>query len=134
MANIRYYKANQKLGRGQIALETADIRVLGVTSAYVLDLTHEFVSDLGATILARSVQLTSAAVDATGAFDAANATLVAVPNGQTIAYLILFKSTGVDATSPLIGYMDTGINLPYLGTGADQLVQWSDGPNKIMKI
>ena len=48
--------------------------------------------------------------------------------------MILYKHTGVESTSRLIAYIDTGVGMPFTPSGADYLVVWDDGANKIFKL
>jgi len=77
--------------------------------------TWEFVSDLtGASIIARSGAL-SGKTTTNGVFDANDITLAAV-SGSAFTHVILYKDTGVDASSPLVGVFDVSSFTP---SGAD---------------
>lgn len=134
MANSRYKLGWEKFLTGSIDMSSDTIKCALVESAYTPNTTtHEFVSDLGANILARSSGLSSKSVSL-GTFDAADITFTAVPGGDTGTYLVLYKDTGVDATSPLIGVIDTGTGLPITTNGGDVTVQWSNGSDKIFTL
>jgi hypothetical protein len=105
-----YYKFKKKVLQGSIPLETGNIKLALVTNAYILDLNHEFFSDLGAT------QIVDAGYTAGGKallnkvinevvnkmyLDADDPTWVFVGN-VAIAKAILYLDTGVPSTSPLL--------------------------------
>ncbi len=49
--------------------------------------------------------------------------------------LVIYQHTGVDATSELIAYIDTGVTgLPVTPNGGDITVTWDSGSDKIFKI
>jgi hypothetical protein len=87
----------------------------------VWDNTDHYVSDLtGAGIVARSGALAGKTVTS-GVFDANDVTLTAV-TGDSVEAVILYKDTGVDATSPLIGWWDVPTYTP---DGGDILVPFN---------
>ena len=133
MANSRYKLGWEKFLTGSIDVTSATIKCLLVKSAYTPNFTtHEFISDLGANILSR-VTLSSKTATL-GTFDAADATFTAVAGGDQGTYLVIAKDTGSDATSPLIGAIDTGSGLPITTNGGDITVQWSNGTDKIFTL
>lgn len=70
---------------------------------------------------------------AAGVADASNVTLTSV-TGDECEYLVLFKDSGLEATSWLIGLIDTATNLPVTPNGGDININWDDGANKIFKL
>jgi len=68
-----------------------------------------------------------------GVADANDPTFPAVTGDQSEA-LIIWKDTGLEATSPLIAYIDTATGLPVTPAGGDIPVQWDNGANKIFKL
>lgn len=134
MANALYSKGKEKLMQAQINLLTDTIKVALVKSAYTVSLTtHEFLSDLGANVLGTNQVLASRSVTA-GVFDAADSTWTAVTAGDTASHLVIFKDTGVGATSPLIAYLDTITNFPVTTNGGDVVVTWDNGAYKIFSL
>ena len=86
--------------------------------------TDQFASSVaGGDQIARTAQLTGITVaQAAGpqsVFNAANTVFTAVPAGPAGGAILLFIDTGVDATSPLIAYLDGYTGLPITPTGAD---------------
>jgi hypothetical protein len=107
MANALYPKGKKKILDGDIDFLADDIKFLLIDLAdYTYDAADEFVSDVAAgAIVARTAAL-SGKTTTDGTFDADDPTAAAV-TGDPLEALILFKDTGADATSPLIGYIDT---------------------------
>ncbi len=68
-----------------------------------------------------------------GVVDANDTTFTSV-SGDVSEALVLWKDTGVQSSSPLIAYMDTGTGLPVTPNGGDITVQWDSGTNKIFKL
>jgi hypothetical protein len=133
MANALYGKGREKFLTGDIAWDTDNIKVSLVdtgTYTVVID-THEFYSDLSG-VVADSGNLASKTV-ALGVADAADVTFSSV-TGSIAEALVIWKDTGVAATSPLIAYIDTATNLPVTPNGGDITVAWDSGSNKIFKL
>jgi hypothetical protein len=135
MTNALYDKGRQKFLDGDISWRDDNIKaVLVDTGAYTVNLvTHEFLSDVpvGARI-ATSPNLASKTSTA-GVADAADL-LFSTVTGVNCEALILYRDTGVAATSSLIAYIDTATGLPVLPNGADIDVIFDNGANKIFKL
>lgn len=133
MANALYDKGREKFLDADIDWAAHNIIVLLVTAGYTANLaTHEFITDLGANIVARSGNLAGKSATA-GVADASDVTITAV-SGSAVTQLILARDTGTDATSPLIARIDTATNLPVTPNGGDITVQWDNAGNKIFKL
>lgn len=134
MANSRYLKGWEKFLTGAIDVSSDTIKAFLVKTAYTPNFsTHEFITDLGANILARSSALSSKTAT-NGTFDAADVTWTAVASGDQGTYIVIVKDTGTDATSPLLGAIDTGAGLPITTNGGDITAQWSSGSDKIFTL
>jgi hypothetical protein len=135
MANALYDTARQRFLEGSFDWTTDTIKALLVDAgAYTVNLsTHEFHSDIsGSAIIATSGAFTSKTTTG-GAADAADVTFTSV-TGASIEAIVLYKDTGVSATSPLICYIDTATGLPITPNGGDIIVTWDNGANKIFKL
>lgn len=121
MANRLYPLARQSFAEAQIDWTSNDIKIAALTAAYVYDATDQFVTDLGATIVGRSANL-SGKTDVSGILKG-DAALFALLTGSTVMYLVIFQDTGSDATSRLLYYIDTATNLPTIPNGIDVTVQ-----------
>lgn len=134
MANAHYTKAKEKMLQGQINWATDSIKAALVKSAYAVNLsTHEFLTDLGANVLSTNQALTGRSVTG-GVFDADPMTWPTVTAGDTASFVVIFKDTGVAATSPLLMYIDTISNFPVATNGSDVTVQDNGGTNKIFAL
>jgi hypothetical protein len=135
MANALYDKGRQRFLEGSFNWLTDTVKALMVdTGAYTPNLSvHEFLSDVSAGArITTPVTLTSKATTG-GAADAADVTFTSV-SGASIEAIVIYKDTGVEATSPLIAYIDTATGLPITPNGGDIIVTWDNGPNKIFKL
>lgn len=117
----------------QINFLTANIKALLVTSAYTPSPTDHFVAAIAAVsgaIVARSGNISGKSVTG-GVLNCSNFTIPLVANGHVIKYVVFYKDTGSDATSPFFIVDDTGNNLPTTTDGADLQFQVSVAPNKL---
>lgn len=133
MANAWFNKGAEKQIKGQIDWETDVIQAHLVKPAYTLDLVNnEFVSDLGANILA-TVTLASKVISGK-TFDAADISFAGVAAGESATRVIIAKSTGVAATSPLLQNIDEISYFPIVTNGADIPIQWSNATGKLWTL
>ncbi len=135
MSNAMYSLAKQALMSQSPALNLSsdNIKVALVGASYAVNLaTHQYVTDLGANIIARSGNLTAVTV-LLGIFNAA-AVLYALLTGAAVDFLVIYKDTGSDATSPLIYYIDTATGLPFTPNGTNATITWDTGANKIFAL
>jgi hypothetical protein len=134
MANAVYPLAKQAFESKLIDLTSDTIKVALLTSSYTYSAAHQYVSDLGANIVARTAALTSKTVT-NGVFNAASPATASAVTGSAVAKLAIFKDTGVDSTSPLIMYIDTAISgLPVTPNGGDINLNFDTGANKIFAL
>ena len=72
-----------------------------------------------------------------GVLDASDVTVVGV-SGSTVEAIVVFKDTGTEATSPLIGVWDSTApgesGLPLIPNGGDVVISFSDGPDKVINL
>lgn len=149
MASALYDKGRNKFLTGDIKWKSSGsggdtIRAMLVdSSSYTIDLAaHEWFSDVpsgarkGNSGNNTRTDMPSLTLNdpASGIADAADVTFTAVSTGNTYEYLILFKDSGADGTSPLIACIDTATGLPVTPNGGNITVQWSDLTNKIFKL
>lgn len=135
MANAFYAKGAERVWRGTINWETANIKVALMRDTYIQDLAaHEFWADIS------SHEMSNAPVALTGkvvsglTFDADDVTFPSVEAGLVCEACVFFLDTGDDATSPVLLYVDDPAGFPFTGTGGDQLIQWSNGAYKIVSL
>ena len=107
--------------------------VLIDTGAYTYSTAHQFYTDLMGVVGVRSGALANKTY-VLGVFDADDLTFSAV-TGTHVEAIVLFVDTGVDATSPLVFYCDTGVTgLPVTPNGGDIIVTWDSGASKIFVL
>ena len=132
MANALYTKYKEARLGGDVAWDSDNIKcVLVDTADYVVNLaTDQYLSDVTlAGRVATSVNFTTKSIT-DGIADADDITFSAV-TGDVSEALVIYKDTGVEATSNLIAYIDTATGLPVTPNGGDITVQWDNGVNKI---
>jgi len=134
MANGLYVKGIEALMQGDIDLIDDTIKVTLVDAAdYTVNLsTHDFIDDVPSGARVATATLGTKAVTG-GAFDAADVTFSAV-TGDPSEALVIWRDSGVEATSQLIMYIDTATGLGVTPNGGDITVTWDSGTNKIFKI
>jgi len=125
MASFLYTPfATNLLSGKNIDLDTDTIKIALVTSSYTPDKTHDFFNDItnevvgtgytagGATLASKTV--TQDNTNFRAVFDAADATW----SNSTITarYGVIYESTGVASTSPLIALIDFGSNIVSVGS------------------
>lgn len=122
MANAIYPKFKEaRMGGGaNTNLLTGNVKAIVVDLAdYTYSATHEFLSDvLAAARVATSGNLASKTVT-NGTFDCADWVWSAVTGDQSEA-IIVYVDTGVETTSRLVAFLDTGVTgLPVLPNGGN---------------
>lgn len=124
MANALYPPYKELLLGAGLNLTSLNVKVLLVdTGTYTYSAAHDFHADVSG-IVATSGNLASKTV-ALGVFDAADITFTAV-SGSSIEAIIIYRDSGVSATSELIAYIDTGVTgLPVTPNGGDITIQWN---------
>ena len=138
MANSLYDKGREGFLDGSIDWDTDVIKVVACDSGYTPNLlTDTDLADVTAGArVATSPALTSKTVTG-GVADADDPVFSSVAAGKTIVRVVLYKDTGNQATSRLIGMVDTladGNSVSVPTSGGDVIFRWSDGPNKIFKL
>lgn len=135
MADSLYGKGRQKILEGSIAILTDDIKtVLVDTATYSVDIdVDEFLSDIGAGERVATSGNMASKSSTLGVFDAADITYSSV-TGDVSEALVIYKDTGVAATSPLIAFIDSATGLPVTPNGGDITITWDSGSNKIFKL
>ncbi len=127
MANAYYTSANGAFARGTIPWVSADIRAILVdTGVYTFNAADDFLSDIaaGARISVLSASMASKTVADDGTMDAADSTWTSV-TGNTAEAIVFYLHTGVEGTSQLIAYIDTGYTgLPVTPDGNNVTVTW----------
>ena len=125
MANAVQATAKKLFLDGDIDLLTDTIKVTLVDLAdYTYSAAHDFIDDVPAGARVASATLGSKTTTA-GVFDAADSTFTSV-TGDVSEALVLWKDTGVETTSPIIAFIDTGVSgFPVTPVGTNILVTWN---------
>lgn len=131
MANGLYALSREKFLQATMQpWDTGDHRILLIRSSgggagpyYTVNLaTHDFLDDVPNNADCRpatAVALTESSTANDGTADAADATFPTVAAGDAIQNLIVYRHTGVESTSELVAFWDTGTGLPVTPNGAD---------------
>lgn len=129
MANSMYGLGREAFLAGSIAALTDTLALSLFTTAYTPNLaTDQFYSTpIASGGLLNSKQTLTSVTGAAGTLSAANVTFTSVTTGSTGTYLVLFKDTGTNSTSPLIGLIDTATGLPVTTNGGNITVAWASG-------
>ena len=135
MANAVYPTGKSAILKGDVdfLVDTIKVALVSTTSDpttnYTYSAAHDFLDDIAAgAIVSAGVTIGTPAVDTVGGFSGADVVYAAVASpgdGQTGQALIIYKDTGVAATSQLIGYIDTATGLPVTPNGDDITVSWA---------
>lgn len=125
MANHVLPLARKAFADGSVDLLADTIKLIAVSSGYTQNDADQFVSAIpGGAILSRTAALTTKATVA-GTFTSDTTKFVAVPAGPNVTGVLLFKDTGVDASSPLLAWYDhdsSGNPLALITNGLDLAV------------
>lgn len=135
MASALYDKGRQGFLDGSIDWDTDDIRAILIDAgAYTVNLaTHDNLDDIaaGARIAVSGALAGKTVVD--GVADANDVTFTAV-TGASVEAIVLYKHTGVESTSRLIAFIDSGTGLPVTPNGGNITVAWDAGANRVFKL
>lgn len=144
MASKLYSEGRKQFAMGDIKWKAIDgdiFKAFLVDEAYSpLSTSHRFISDIpeslrygnnGSGLIADAVQLVLHDPE-DGICGANNIVFSKVVAGKVIKYLVIFKNTGVDETSPLICFIESA----QLTTtnGGNLAINFDTGPNKIFKL
>jgi hypothetical protein len=135
--NALYGKGRNKFARGEIHWTASGdtIKTILVDSAdYTLLIdTNEFLSDVPSGARVATSAAMTLSDPALGVCDASDITFTAV-SGDSCEYIIVYKDSGVEGTSPLLACIDTATGLPVTPSGGDIIIQWDSGTNKIFRL
>lgn len=135
MANALFDGGRAAFLRGEVAWVADTIKLVLVDSLdYTVSLaTHNFLSDVPAAArVATSAALTGKTATA-GVADADDGVFTAATGDQSEA-VIIYKDTGVETTSRLIGYIDTATGLPVTPNSGNINTVFDSGANRIFKL
>lgn len=134
MATSLYDKGREKFATAQIHWINDTIKaVLVGAGAYTFNQNHEWLSDIPSVARISGLATLTDRALVSGACDAADTTFPSV-SGASIGAIVIFKDTGVAATSPLLCWIDTATGLPITPNTGDIIVNWDNGANRIFKL
>lgn len=135
MANLIYPKAKEAFLSGSIDLSSDTIKCILIdTDDYTYNAADDYLNDVPAGARVGTAQTLASKTVTNGVFDAADVTFSTVTGDQSEAVLI-YKDTGVEATSNLIALLDTAQSgLPITPNGGDIDVAWDSGASKIFAL
>lgn len=121
MASLWYPKAKEALLKADIDLENDTIKAVFVDTAdYTYNAAHDFLDDVAGGSIVGTAQTLGSKTFTNGVFDAADSTFTAV-TGDPVEAIIIYKDTGVAATSNLIIYIDGLTTTP---NGGNLTISW----------
>jgi len=135
MANAMYGKGREGFANAAVNWLSDDIRCILIDAAdYTLSIdTHDFLDDIPA---GARVAVSGNLVNKTnvlGALDADDVTFTSV-TGDPSEMMVIYKHTGVEATSRLLVSFDTAVGLPVTPNGGNITITFDSGVNKIFKL
>jgi hypothetical protein len=137
MSNFVYKKAKEAILNGQINFSSNEFKLLFVKTANYTasESSHEFLSSVNSNAIAATSSAINGVTNALGVIDAEDISIYLEAN-TTFEAIILFQSTGNPATSRLLFYIDTGFNLPFLGSplNSSLTIVWDNNPTKILSL
>lgn len=124
-----YDKTKTVIGSGGLDLTSlSDPKMIAIEEGlYTFSQGHQFLSDVPVGARLATVDLTSVTfgVSLESYLDADNPTFLTPPVGTVAAYIV-YNDTAVEATSPLIVYIDSGVGLPItIESGRDLQVEFN---------
>lgn len=115
MANQWYDKTKTTIGKGNLDLSSlSNPKMIAIeTGLYTFSQADDFLDDIpvGARLAIVSLSSVTFGVSLESYLDAADPTYLTPAVGTVVAFVI-FNDTGVETTSPLLVFIDSGITLP----------------------
>lgn len=137
MSNFVYKKAKEAILNGQINFSSNEFKLLFVKTANytALESSHEFLSAVNNNAIVATSGAISGVTNTLGVIDAQDISIFLEAN-TTFEAIILFQSTGNPATSRLLFYIDTGFNLPFVGSplSSSLTIAWENNSTKILSL
>lgn len=130
MANSFYPAGREAFASAGVNWVSDTIRVQFVSAGYVYSSAHTSLADIPAGAREGDPAALASKTATGGVLDAADVTVPAV-TGDVIVAVVIYKWTGVEATSTLLFYLDAGSGLPRTPDGNAIELRFDNGANKI---
>jgi hypothetical protein len=126
-----YNKARVAFGNAQISWPTSNVKAMLVSQLYTPSpATDQYVSDVpSGAIIVRDLVCTNIGISPLGICYCTIAQVQSVSSPVEVAAMILYLSTGVDSTSPLIYFTSTGIGFPFYLQGFNYYIGYDQTAN-----
>lgn len=114
MSNQWYDKTKTTIGKGNLDLNSlSNPKMIAIKSSYTFSQAHDFLNDIpsGDRLATVSLSTVTFGVSLEAYLDAADPTFLTPAVGTVVAFVI-YNDTGVETTSPLLLFIDTGVGLP----------------------
>lgn len=140
MANAWYDEGPKEFALGNIAWKASggsSIKTLLVdTAAYTYSAAHANLSDIpGGARVGTPVALTLIDAAAGGVLDANDVSFTGLVSPPSVEAIVVYKDTGVEATSTLLCYIDQATSGLPTPAGVSQVdVSWNNGADKIARL
>lgn len=136
MSNL-YKAAKEKFLSGDLNWVSGSFKVMLLADTYTPNFTTDtYLSDIPASRRIKSSGLLSGKTATLGVADANDITISSVTSSKTCNALLIYASTGVDATSTVIAYIDESDNevFPFIPNGGNIEITWSNDSAKIFSL
>jgi hypothetical protein len=134
MANELYDTGRNAFLRGDLSWNSNTFKVVLLSSSYTANLsTHQYLSSISAGARVATSSALTTLFPGAGVADASDITFTSV-SGSQVTQFVIYRDTGVEATSQLVALFDTAINLPITPNGGDITLTWSNDSNRIFKL
>lgn len=134
--NALYDKAREEFLNGDLSWRDDTFKAILVDTALhtaTPAATDPVLSDIAAGARVAVSGVLSGKTSTGGVADASDIIFPSV-SGATVEAIILYKDTGIEATSRLIAFIDDGTGLVLAPNTGDVLLAWSNGAAKIFKL
>jgi len=136
MANTWYDKTKTTIGKAGLDLNTlVDPKMIAIeTGLYTFSQAHDFLDDIpvGARLATVDLANVTFGVSLEAYLDADDVTYLTPAVGTVVAFVI-YEDSGVETTSPLIVFIDSGVTLP-ITTESGRDLEIAFNPNGIAKL
>lgn len=136
MANSLYDSGRNSFLTGEIDYVNDTVKMALVATSYTSDVSgHVYYNDIDpASNVVGTAQTLLNKTAVAGVADCDDVEFGTIAAGSTIAYIVLYKDTGDNNTSPLIAVYDTAAGLPFTTSGSEITIKIDDGANKLFKL